>query len=86
MNYLSNKMPHLTDQELSFKGSYTVSYFEPNVNRYVTAKYCSWTCFFHHAGINDVSLQDDVKSAAYRDGSIMMHHPETRKRACIYVD
>lgn len=82
---LSNTMPELTAQELAFKGMYTVSYFEPKVDRYVSAKYCSWDCFFHHAGIDDVLTQNMVRTYVDEFNSVCLRHPITNKRACIYI-
>jgi len=85
MSYLlSNTMPELTEQELLFWGTHTVSYFEPAVKQYVSAKYCSYACFFHHAGIADAKRKEQVRGIVGDKGSYAIRNKETGKRASIY--
>lgn len=42
--YLSETMPELTEEEWSHRGSYYVSWYEPDVG-WVGARYCSIKCF-----------------------------------------
>jgi len=46
--YLSNEMPELTEQELSWKGLDTVTYYDEKVKSLVSAKYQSMQSFIEH--------------------------------------
>jgi len=68
MALLGNQMPELTDQELSFLGNDTVSYFDTKANCHVTAR-GSFELFAHHAGLTGVE-KEKAKTRAYACGRL----------------
>lgn len=82
---LSNTMPELTEDEFKSLGTYTVSYWDENVNSMVCTRYGSWYLFFKHAGITDKAAQDITQELAYGMGEITILNTETGREATIKV-